>query len=214
MNKVVRHGSRRGSDVRHGYKAFQFVMAGLVEEITQRDHACRLPSEVHDKHRCAASKDSSDRIQFLSAAAQVVASYHEVGRVEGGSTGKKERVLTIPEPVAWRFRQRCGLDRSDCGRRCKRGRLHRRRLKQRGRNLLAERRAAEAQNAQQNCCPGVQNGTPSFPHDFCEYRHWPPVLVLTQGRSQSEWPLGAIKAFRMITLELARVTGVTPPRCK
>ena len=213
MNKVVRHGSRRGADVRHGYKALQFVMPSLVEEVAERDHACRLSSEVHCEHGSTAGEDSSDRVQFLSAAAQVVARYNEVSRIEGGSTGKKERVLTIPESVDWCFRQRRWLDRGDCGR-CKRERLHRRRLKERGRNFLAKRWPAEAQNAQQNCRPGVQNGAPSFPHDFCEYRHWPPVLVLTQGHGQAEWPLSASKLFRMITLESAEVTGVTPPRCK
>ncbi len=214
MDEVKRYGPGRGTDVRQGYEAFQFVMAGLVEEITESDHARRLTSEVHCKHRSTAGEDSSYRVQLLSAAAQVVARYDEVSRVEGGSSGKKKSVFAIPESMAGSFWQRRRLHRGDCGSRRECSGLHRRGLKQRGRNFLAERRLTQAQNAQQKCCPRVQNRAPSFPHDFCVYRHWPPVPVLTQGQGQAEWPLSATKAFRMITLELARVTGVTLPRCK
>jgi hypothetical protein len=40
-------------------------------------------------------------------------------------------------------------------------------------------------------------------------QHWLPVLVLTHEEAQTEWPLGAIKPFRMITLWEVGVTGVT-----
>ena len=104
MDEVECHSSGRGADVRHGYEAFQFVMPGLVEEVAESDHACRLTSEVHGKHRSTAGEDSSYGVQFLAATAQVVASYDEVSRVEGGSSGKKKAVLTIPESMAGRFR--------------------------------------------------------------------------------------------------------------
>jgi hypothetical protein len=191
------------------------MMPGFVEEITKRHHARSLTSEVHGKHGSTPGEDSSYRVQFLATAAQVVASYDEVRRIEGGTGGKKKGIFSIPKSMAGRFRQCHRLDRgySRSGR--ERGGLHRRRLKQRGRHLLAKRWPAQAQNPQQNYCPGLQNvANPVFPHDFREYWHWPPVLVLTQGWGQAEWPLSATKLFRMITLELVRVTGVTPPRCK
>jgi len=214
MNEVIRYGARRGADVRHGYEAFQFVMPGLVKEVAESNYACSLTREVHGKHGSTAGEDSSYRVQFLAAAAQVVASYDEVSSVEGGSSGKEKGILTIPESMVGTFRQRRWLDRSDRRSGRKRDGLHRRGLKQRSRNFLAKRWPAQAQNAQQNCRLGLQNVAPAFPHNFCEYRHWPPVLVLTQGLGQAEWPLGATKLFRMITLELAGVTGVTPPSCK
>ena len=56
-------------------------MPGLVEEITESDHARRLTGEVHGEHRSTAGEDSSNGVQFLAAAAQVVASYDEVSPV-------------------------------------------------------------------------------------------------------------------------------------
>ena len=140
MDEVKRYGPGRGTDVRQRYEAFQFVMAGLVEEITESDHARRLTSEVHCKHRSTAGEDSSYRVQFLTAAAQVVARYDEVSRVEGGSGGKKKGILAIPESMTGRFRQGRRLHRGERRGRRKCGGLHRRGLKQRGRNFLAERR--------------------------------------------------------------------------
>ena len=131
MNKVVRHGSRRGTDVRQRYEAFQFVMSGLVEEITESHHASGLTSKVHRQHRSTAGEDSSYRVQFLTAAAQVVARYNEVSPVEGGSSGKKKGILTIPESMAGRFRQRRRSHRGERRGRRKCGGLHRRGLKQR-----------------------------------------------------------------------------------
>src|SRR5580700_6847587 len=97
MGKVKRHGCRRGTDVHHGDGALQSVMSGLVKEVAERDHASRLTGEVHCKPRGAATEYAGYRVQFLSATAQVIPGYDEVGGVEGSTCGKQEAILTIPE---------------------------------------------------------------------------------------------------------------------
>lgn len=51
-----------GSDVHKGNSAFQFVMPGLVEQVTHSDDADSLPSKVHRETRGAPGKNTRNRI--------------------------------------------------------------------------------------------------------------------------------------------------------
>ena len=109
MGKVIRDGCAGGTDVQHGDIALHFVMSGLVEEVAESDHASGFAGEVHGESRGTAAEYTSDRVQFLSASAQIVFGYDEIGGAEGGTGGKEDAVLAVPETVAGRFGKRSGL---------------------------------------------------------------------------------------------------------
>ena len=85
VQQVVGNGTGGASDIDHRHHAFQFVVAGFVEEVADADHACGFSDEV-DSQACRGAAEHADyRVQFLTAALQVGAGYGEVGAVEGRS---------------------------------------------------------------------------------------------------------------------------------
>src|SRR5580692_2087140 len=112
MGQVKRHGCSRSTHVQHGDCTLQFVMTCFVEEVADPDHASGFSCEVHCKSGRAAAEDASYRVQFLSTAAQVVASDDKIGGAEGSVCRKQNAILTVPEStMARRFGKGCGLAR-------------------------------------------------------------------------------------------------------
>lgn len=85
MCQAVAHGGSGGSDVDHRSHPFEPVMAGLVKEVTDSDHARSFSEEVHGEPRRRAAEDANHRIQFLSATLQVGTSCGEVGATQSCS---------------------------------------------------------------------------------------------------------------------------------
>jgi hypothetical protein len=61
-NHIKCHSRSGGSDVHKGDGAFQSVMPGLVEQVTQSDDADSLPSKVHRESRGTPGKNTRNRI--------------------------------------------------------------------------------------------------------------------------------------------------------
>ncbi len=74
-------------------------MSRPVKEIAESDHACCLTGEVQREPGSTAADQSRYWVQFLTAAAEIVAGHHEVSRAEGGICGKQNAVVTIPKSM-------------------------------------------------------------------------------------------------------------------
>jgi hypothetical protein len=62
MSDIKGHSHRRRPDVHKGDCAFQFVVPGFVEQVTQSDDADGLPGKVDSQARGAPGKDTRNRI--------------------------------------------------------------------------------------------------------------------------------------------------------
>jgi len=110
MGKVKRNRGGRGSDIQHRDKPLQLVMSGLVEDIADPDHASGLAGKVHCKPGRTAAEYARYGIQFLTASAQIIPGYDEVGCAEGGTRRKQNAILTVPESLMpGRLKRGCGL---------------------------------------------------------------------------------------------------------
>jgi hypothetical protein len=94
-------GDRAGgaSDVDQSDGPLQLVMAGLVEEIAEADDSRGFPDKVRRQARRGAAEQANHRIEFLSPALQIGASYREVSAIQSGSGDEQNAILPIPELV-------------------------------------------------------------------------------------------------------------------
>ena len=99
MRQPVTDRGRRASDVDHGDRTFQLVMACFVEEVAQCDCARALSGKVCSQSGRGTSEYSHHRIQFLAAILQVGASHGEVRSAERNARCKQRSVLVVPELV-------------------------------------------------------------------------------------------------------------------
>ncbi len=86
MRQAVADGGGGVSDEDDRSHPFEPVMAGLVKEVADTDHASRFSDEVRGEARRGTTEDANHRIQFLSATLQVGASYGEVGAIQSCSS--------------------------------------------------------------------------------------------------------------------------------
>lgn len=102
MGHVKRHGGSRRPDVQHRHQPLQLVMSGLVEDVADPDHASGLTRKVHCQPGRTATEYAGYGIQFLTAGAQVIPGYDEVGGAEGGARRKQNAILAVPESLMTR----------------------------------------------------------------------------------------------------------------
>ena len=134
MLEAVGGGSGGHSDIEHGDGALHFVMAGLVEQVTQRGCAHGLACEVCGQTREGASENANHGIELSSATLQVGVGDGQVGAVGGDDSGEQRFVFPVPEIVLALYRCCCG--RHDHGRNgsgVRRGCIGKRALAKRGR---------------------------------------------------------------------------------
>ena len=81
MRQSVAHSASGTSDVDDRNHPLQLVMAGLVKEIADTDHARGFPDKVHREPRRGSAEDANHRIQLLPATLQIGASHGEVGAI-------------------------------------------------------------------------------------------------------------------------------------
>lgn len=83
-----------------GKSALQFVVSGFVQQITDRNHPSHSASE---ENQLAGGSALAQRlrhgIHFPSSVAQVMVRYAKVHCFQGGVTGKKDLVGSIPKAV-------------------------------------------------------------------------------------------------------------------
>src|ERR1035437_2815058 len=113
MNYIECHSRSRGSDVHNRARALEFVMSGLVEKVTDGNHADSLAREIQSQSRCTSGKQTGRGVEFLAAIAQVVSGYDKVGCTERRIGPKQESFFPGPKIVAWGLRQRHRFDRSN-----------------------------------------------------------------------------------------------------
>src|ERR1039458_3156987 len=88
-------------------------MSGLVEKVTDCNHADSLAREIHSQSRCASGKQTGRGVEFLAAIAQVVPGYDKVGCTERRIGRKQNAIFTVPKSMAGGLRQRHRFDRSN-----------------------------------------------------------------------------------------------------
>ena len=184
MNYIECHSRSRGSDVHNRDRALEFVMSGLVEKVTDCNHADSLAREIHSQSRCASGKQTRRGVEFLAAIAQVVPGYDKVGCTERRIGRKQNAIFTVPKSMAGGLRQRHRFDRSN-----HRVRFYPCGLQQRERNFLRQCWSAKTQKYKQNGSFGFKNrAKPDCQHNVSEGPTWPSVLVLTQCRAIENGP--------------------------
>jgi hypothetical protein len=99
VGQAVRYCDCRSADIDRGNKPLEPVMTGLVQEITDSDHARRFTGEVEEQARSGSPKDAHDRIQFVAPALEIRTGDREVRHIDGRGCGEKSKILLVPEPV-------------------------------------------------------------------------------------------------------------------
>lgn len=82
MRQPVAYGAGGASEIDDGDGSLQLVVAGLVEEVAETDHARSFPDEVDGQAGGRAVEDAHHGIQFLAAALQVGTRHREVGGIQ------------------------------------------------------------------------------------------------------------------------------------
>ena len=88
MCQTVAYGTGGASDVNQRDGSFQLVMAGLVEEVAETDHARSFSDEVHGEAGRRAAEDANHWIEFLAAALQIGTRHREVSGIQRGRGGE------------------------------------------------------------------------------------------------------------------------------
>ena len=88
MRQPVPHGAGGASYVDQRDGSLQLVMAGLVEEVAETDHARSFSDEVHGEAGRRAAEDANHWIEFLAAALQIGTRHREVGGIQRGRGGE------------------------------------------------------------------------------------------------------------------------------
>ena len=109
VRQPISYGAGGASDVDERDGSFQLVVAGLVEEVAERDRSRGFAGEVQGQRRRGSSKNTHDRIQFLTAILKVGAGDGKVGSVQRSCGQEKDFVFSIPEFVSG-FGNRGSLD--------------------------------------------------------------------------------------------------------
>jgi hypothetical protein len=106
MRKPVAHCIGRGGDVHHRGQALKPMVAGLVEQVADRDDAAAFQSKIRGQPRGAAAQYPCDRIQFPAPTRKVPVRHVKVGTRHATDGGKQDRIFTIPKTVFVLFSSR------------------------------------------------------------------------------------------------------------
>jgi hypothetical protein len=114
VGEAISHSVRGIAAGVDGEDSFQFVVAGSVQEITDRNYAGHSSSEENQlASGSALAERLCHRIQFPSSVAQVPVGNAKVHCFESGVAGEKHLVGCVPKIVfSWNSRQILGANRS------------------------------------------------------------------------------------------------------
>jgi len=99
VREAVGYGYGRGAEVDQRREPLQAVMARLMEEVTEANHAGGFACKIHSQPRSTATEKAGHRVQFTAAVLQIGVSHREIGGAGRRHRGEKKAIPFIPELV-------------------------------------------------------------------------------------------------------------------
>jgi len=113
VSKAVSHSIRRIATGIDRKAALQFVMSGPVQEITDRNHSSRPPSEKDQlASRSTLAKQLGHGIKFSSSIAQVMVRNAKVHSLQPSMAGKENPVGGVPKSMFGKIGQNLSSSRA------------------------------------------------------------------------------------------------------